>query len=136
MTLLSAGQCFLAKRMSALSVEQREEVIEARVFHKRLVQAMYQWRWQLADSDAQRACSESLETLNRALAALAKSGVGVLLLHGTKDTVVQPQGTRDVEVRMRKAGVAVTVKWFECAHGVAPEVATASIAWLDKVVRP
>ena len=71
-----------------------------------------------------------------ALAGLAKSGVKVLLLHGMKDTVVSHKGTKDVEVRMRKAGVAVTVSLFECAHGVAPEVTTASIAWLDKVVRP
>ena len=65
--------CLYAIDTSQLSVEQREEVIDARVIHKLELQEMYRWLWHLADTNADGAFEQSLIAVELALAEFAKT---------------------------------------------------------------
>ena len=56
--------------ISQLNVKAREEVIAARIFHKREVQMMYRWLKDMSSSDNSR-CTETLATVDTELAEFA-----------------------------------------------------------------
>lgn len=59
---------------SELAVEQRDEVIETRILHKRELRAMYRWLENRACSNAHGVYTESLAHVEQALVEFARTG--------------------------------------------------------------
>ena len=66
-------QCLYDLDTTCLSVEQREEVIETRVVHKRELRLLYQWLCHRVETQADGAYAASLHCVEEVLADFARS---------------------------------------------------------------
>jgi phospholipase/carboxylesterase len=61
-----------------------------------------------------------------------QEGFPVLVLHGTRDTMIPVDHARESREALRSFGVTLTYREFEMGHEINPEALRILLQWLDE----
>jgi predicted esterase len=73
-----------------------------------------------------------VEVLGDPLERAARAGFQVLLCHGRRDRLVQPEAARSSRAALAAAGVRVTLRTFDAGHAIGPAQIRVVRSWLRR----